>query len=222
MEKLIELLASIIEESSKNENNYKYYKFILYWFWLLTLSMLILSYFKTWWLFEKIWEASFYIFSFFVFLFILSKWAKNYEDKKNIDMEDIVNTLKKLQSNFSDKKFLTPTRITRKFRNWKDIFKINDNNDITIVSVIDEEESKIQNFYIWTKNEWYKKQIQEIIKKQDIIEVDEEEKQKWWYWKDHFVFEKPLELCKKWEYKEAIKILLEVLEKLDCISKKTD
>jgi len=160
MEKLIELLASIIEEVKTNKTNYWYLFWIIFIFFIIFIIMLFLAYNKTNPLFEKIWEASFYIFSLFVFLFILSKWAKNYEDKKNLDMEKI-NKIKAIIENEKNNKIEIIKR--RPAKDWWRLFdyKKDENNIIEFWYSL--EKWELANIWIDCKNKELFKKINSKI-----------------------------------------------------------
>lgn len=136
---------------------------------------------------------------------------QNIEAINDIQQINFISVLKELQNKFSDKDFLTPSRLVKTFRNWKDVFKINNSNNTTIVAVI-EDDWEIQNFYIWSRDEEHKTKLKKIVENKENQKVNKEEIDKWWYWNEHFVFQDPLDLCKDWKYKEAIDFLIDILE----------
>lgn len=133
---------------------------------------------------------------------------QNIEAINDIQQINFISVLKELQNKFSDKEFLTPSRLVKTFRNWKDVFKINNSNDTTIVAVI-EDDWEIQNFYIWSRDS----KIQKSINSLDLKRVNDKEIKKWWYLDEHLVFQDPLDLCKDWKYEEAIDFLIDILKK---------
>lgn len=208
MSELFKILAELLRES----NSYKFslWKIIVFialfliFIWITTLALFNPFKWENQELLKSIWEASFYIFTFFILVFWLSFWALKRESKS---FSDIVNILKNLQSKFESNKKLTPCEITNDSNFWKNLFKINDS--LYIVSTIDYDNLKIINFYIWSSNKDDRWKISNIKEKN----IDDEEVKKWGYKYTHIIYKETLEMCKNEQYEEAINFLLDKVEK---------
>lgn len=217
MSELFKILAELLRES----NGYKFscWKIIAF-FVLLLLFILItaLTLFNPLkWenqeLLKSIWEASFYIFSFFILVFWLSFWALKRENKI-IKFEDITNILKNLQEKFKSEN-LTNCKVDDEVIFWKNLFKINET--LYIVATIDDDNLTIRNFFIRSSNKEDREKINKIKEKN----INDNEVKKWGYKYTHITYNETLEMCEKWEYEEAIKFLLNILEESKINFKKT-
>jgi len=208
MKDFLEALAFFIDKSSN----------IKKWFFILTIFFLFIF----WW-------TSFYLaitkenlndlivnigsYSFLALFFILILYVLWFWTNKKLKEWNLKYILEDLQNNFKN---LEKRKITSLKSDWKRVFKINE--EIQILANIDNETQTIKNFYLYLWEEKKKNTLEsEKIKKYKI-----DEDKKLYNSKNDLAFKETLEMCEIWEYEKAIKFLLEILEKLDYISKKTD
>ena len=125
------------------------------------------------------------------------------EVKKNKYFKRVKKILEDLQEEFPN---IVPFPIDEKPNYWKKVFKIK--NNVEILVTIDDGNMIIRNFFLsFPKNN---KEQEKIEKESNISETERNN----WYWdaKHHIVYQETLELCKKWEYRESIKYLLNRLK----------
>lgn len=154
----------------------------------------------------------FWITFMFFLLYLSNKWK---EYKKNIKKEimNILEIIKDLQEKFEKIDFLESCEVNDEVKFWKDIFKVKNNSKVTIVCAINEETWNIENFYIRSSS----KDIRDKIL--NYKSTDKEYNKKLWYNFTHLVYKDTEDMCKDWKYEEAIKFLIDILEKGKIVNK---
>ena len=205
MKDFLEALAFFLDKS----NNIKK------WFFVLTIALLLVFWWTSFYLaitkenlndlIVNIGSYSFLALFFILILYVLWCWTR--EKLKEWDLKAI---LEDLQSKFNN---LEKIKITSLKSDWKRIFNI---WEVQILASIDKENQIIRNFYLYL---WENKR-KSILENEKNKKYNIDENSKFYNSKNDLAFKETLEMCENWEYEESIKFLLDILEKLDYISKK--